>query len=647
MCGIAGVATTVPDEGLTSRAFAATHGLRHRGPDETRFLTVGDGAPRLVGPDSEPLPADVVAGACRLSIIDIDGGRQPLANEASTVWVTFNGEIYNQLELRRQLELLGHRFRTHSDTEVIVHGWEEWRTELLPRLNGMFAFAIIDVEGREVVLARDPLGVKPLYVGTGDDHTWWCSEIGPAERAGLCRQSFSANALRLFLTFRFIPSPYAVWENAWKLPPSSYVRLRRENLGSPPQFERFKPSIRSSLEPRGRSVWREALMTELEQGVRRQLSADVPVASLLSGGIDSTLLTFFMKQHLDEPLDTFGIGFESDAGSSEALAGERAAREIRVPHRSKALLDGDYDRSWSWLVARIGEPMGNTNAAILHAICIEVGKTHKVALCGQGADELLGGYPRHMAERLYQAGRHAPSLANFVASTIYGPSAGHRLTRIFGADGRLDRYVNIFAHVAPEDADALVPVGTGTTRELARQIVGRWLADDDPHDPANDLLRIDARVSLSDDLLAVADLCSMYESVELRVPFLDLAVVELVERMPSRYKIGLLGNRKWLYREAALDRLPAPSRRRLAAAGTRLRPKRGFSPPQGNRFTRIDSAAVDEADWVEPLRTLDAVEQDALTALLLTDSGSTRNRDVLLALSSWLAARELAPSSPA
>src|SRR5205085_12685688 len=210
MCGIAGLATSSPDSARTAQAFAATRSLHHRGPDETRVLTVAAGAANVVGLDGETVPADIVAGSCRLSIIDIEGGHQPIANEHSTVWVTYNGEIYNQLELRRELEQRGHRFRTHADTEVLVHGWEEWAADLFPRLNGIFAFAIVDLTERAVVLGRDPLGVKPLYVGTREGSTWWSSELDAATDAGLADGPLSSEAIQLFLTFRFVPSPYAV-----------------------------------------------------------------------------------------------------------------------------------------------------------------------------------------------------------------------------------------------------------------------------------------------------------------------------------------------------------------------------------------------------------------------------------------------------
>jgi asparagine synthase (glutamine-hydrolysing) len=269
---------------------------------------------------------------------------------------------------------------------------------------------------------------------------------------------------------------------------------------------------------------------------------------------------------------------------------------------------------------------------MLHAICADVGATHKVALCGQGADELLGGYPRHVAERVYRLGRRAPALAGLAASRFFGQDGAERIRRLLAADDRLDRYVEIFAHVPPSEVDALVP--GGSAHELARSVVARWASPEPPLDALNELLRVDARMSLADDLLMVADLCSMYESVELRVPFLDLAFVELVERMPSRYKIGALGARKRLYGEAAAARLPAASRRRLEASLRPWRRKRGFSPPRGNPFVAATTA--------ESARELGESGFFAEDAVVRSLARGGRRRDVLLALTSWLSTHERA-----
>jgi asparagine synthase (glutamine-hydrolysing) len=259
-------------------------GLRHRGPDGEGFWVDGPQADLPCSRADLPEAASVVLGHRRLSIVDLATGDQPIANEDRTVWVTFNGEIYNHVELRGALEGRGHRFATRSDTEVLVHGWEEWGEGLLERLNGIFAFALADwrSEGR-IVLARDPAGVKPLYLGTGAGHTWWSSELGSARSAGLSGAQISIEGLKLFLLFRFVPSPFTIFQGVWKVPPGHFVSLPRTLAGNPPGFTAYPSTVRSTAQPKGQGEWREAIMSELEAAVSRQLMSDVPIGCLLSG----------------------------------------------------------------------------------------------------------------------------------------------------------------------------------------------------------------------------------------------------------------------------------------------------------------------------------------------------------------------------
>src|SRR5579862_4805419 len=236
MCGICGIASPVESTEIGPACLALTRKLRHRGHDGEGFLRLSSTGNGLCAPEELREPASLVVGHRRLSIVDVAGGSQPMGNETETVWVTFNGEIYNHLELRRELESRGHRFRTRADTEVLVHGWEEWGEGLFGRLNGIFAFALVDARTSEVVLARDPVGVKPLYVGRSDRLVWWSSELGPATEVGLVSTPVSADALKLFLTFRFIPSPNSIFQDVWKLPPGHFVRLSALSGSGRPSF---------------------------------------------------------------------------------------------------------------------------------------------------------------------------------------------------------------------------------------------------------------------------------------------------------------------------------------------------------------------------------------------------------------------------
>jgi asparagine synthase (glutamine-hydrolysing) len=638
MCGIAGSVSREPDGATGASVLSATRALAHRGPDGEGFWRLAGDRFGLCSPDDLAEPAEIVLGHRRLSIVDLEGGAEPMENEDGSVWVVFNGEIYNHAELRRELEGLGHRYRTKCDAETLVHGWEEWREELFGRLNGIYAFAIADVRRREVVLVRDPMGVKPLYVGVSDGRTWFASELGAAAEADLLSKRLSADALKLFLTFRLIPSPYTIDAQAWKLPPGTYVRLARDNAGKEPRFHPFSSRIRSSAAPQGREEWGEALISELDRAVARQLMADVPVASLLSGGVDSSLVTQMMAAHLPYPPQTFGIGFRSEGASNEALAAQRAASELGVPHDSTVLEDEEYVNAWPSVLRQLGEPIGNSSALLVRMICERVGRSHKVVLCGQGADEPLGGYPRHMTERLYRLGRLWPSLSRVVTRRAFGEESAVRLDRALAARDRIDRYVQIFSVLPGKEVDKLVRGATATTSELARAAVERWVDPQGSGDPVNDLLRVDTRLSLTDDLLIVADHCAMRSSVELRVPFLDLAMLELVERMPSRYKVSFLGERKWLYRRAAARHLPPELARRLCPPTKRFERKRGFSSPLAQWFDTQEGLLADHELWARPLLDLPELSAEGVEAALgsVGSPGLSRRRSVLYALAQWL-----------
>jgi asparagine synthase (glutamine-hydrolysing) len=550
-----------------------------------------------------------------------------MSSENEMSWVSFNGEIYNHLELRHELKRLGHTFRTSSDTEVLLHGWEEWGESLPGRLNGIFAFALVDRQREVVLLARDPVGVKPMYVGIDDGLTWWASELQASDGAGVSPGCVSPDSLKLFLTFRFVPSPRTLFDRTWKIPPGHYVRLEPARAGQVPEFIPYRSVVTSSARPQSAQEWQEAILDELEQAVTRQLMSDVPVASLLSGGIDSSLVTQMMSRALAAPPETFGIGFASDGAGSEALAARQAARILRVPHHTTSVDDDAYADEWPLALARIGEPIANTGALLVKLICDDVSRTHKVVLSGQGADEPLGGYPRHLIERLHRVARHAPAAAGAVARRTFGAEDAARLGRAIAAPDRAARYVEIFSVVPAVTVDAAVEGSTASAMELARDTVRRWMSDDEPADSLNELLRVDARMSLADDLLQIGDHFSMLCSVELRVPFLDLRFLELAERMPSRFKISALGSRKWLYKRGAVRLLPRELRRSVSPQ--RFSRKRGFSTPRSwfdigielmppERRAGALAALPLRPDVLEPLAAAGGPRQRSLVHTLLT-----------------------------
>src|SRR6267142_832880 len=297
MCGIAGVLAGSRTADVTPIVERLTTALAHRGPDGSGFHFARG---RSVG-----------LGHRRLSIVDVEGGAQPMANEDETVWVVLNGELYNHLDLRRELEQLGHRFRTRADTEVLVHGWEQWGTRLLERLNGIYALGLLDLRSQSpgLWLARDPVGVKPLYVGVTGGDWWFASELAAARSAGLLDGELRQEAFDQYLVYRFVPSPGTFYRNAWKIPPGHFCHLMLDALPKEPEFTEVETRFTPASLPQSRGEWEEALRTGLTAAVRRQLMSDVPVGSLLSGGVDSTVVTGIMRDALDTAPAAFAIGF--------------------------------------------------------------------------------------------------------------------------------------------------------------------------------------------------------------------------------------------------------------------------------------------------------------------------------------------------
>jgi asparagine synthase (glutamine-hydrolysing) len=638
MCGIAGVLASTPTPAVPLVAKRLTYALRHRGPDGEGYWTDAPDCAGRQAPDRVSDVAGLVLGHRRLSIVDLVTGDQPMTNEDGSVWITFNGEIYNHLELRRLLQGAGHRFVTQSDTEVLVHGWEQWGEELLPRLNGIFAFALTDARRGVTVLARDPAGVKPLYVGVHEGLTWWASELGAARSVGLAPDVISADGLKLYLLFRYVPAPATILANVWKLPPGHFVVLQARNAGQKPEVRPYQTAVRCSAQPRDGGEWREALMTTLDLSVQRQLMSDVPVGSLLSGGVDSTLVTALMARHLPYRPQAFGIGFRTDGGRSEAQAAERAAQALDVPYTSTVVEETDYLAAWPAAFATASEPIGNSGGLLLHLLCQTVARTHKVVLSGQGADEPLGGYPRHMAERLRRVARLAPGPSAWVADRMLGAGAGRRLRRVVRARDRIGRYLEIFAVLEPETVDRWVS-GGAPANELGRSAIGRWATDGETGDDLNDLLRTDARLSLADDLLTVADQSAMRASVELRVPFLDLEFLELAERLPGRYKVSALGERKWLYRQGALRAIPATVARETVGWRARVGRKLGFTTPLARWFAAPDGPLGTARQWTGPLVGRGLMKKPAVETFLrdaAQDPGAwQRELLALYALSQW------------
>jgi asparagine synthase (glutamine-hydrolysing) len=544
MCGICGVVSangSVDPERLAS--MSAT--LAHRGPDSSGHFSDGSAA----------------LAARRLSIIDLETGDQPIGNEDGTLQVVQNGEIYNYRELRRELERTGHHFRTHGDTEVLLHLYEEHGDAFAERLRGMFSVAIWDAPRRRLVLARDRFGIKPLYYRNLDGELAFASEL-----RALPRGEIDLDAVEGFLAFNSIPAPLTIFREARKLP-AGHLLLWEDGAVRLERFARPAP-LPERNDDQAELV--EELRSRLRDSVRAHLVSDVPVGVLLSGGVDSALLAALAAEEIGEPLRTFSIGFE-ERSFDELADARRVAERYGAQHR-ELVLRPDAALLLPALAEAFDEPFADSSALPTYLVSELAASDVKVALSGEGGDELFGGYYTYAADLLAARVGGLARLARPVVERLPSSSAKASF------DYRAKRFVRA-AHLPPlERHHGWKEIFSA---DLRAELTGRRSAFD-PVDllraryaetqGANELARlqdVDLGTYLVDDLLVKTDRASMAHSLEARVPYLDTVVTNLALALPTRHKVRGL-SKKVLLRKAAEPLLP-----REIVHGK----KRGFSIP--------------------------------------------------------------------
>jgi len=537
MCGICGVfnyGTGRPADPVLLSAM--TDSMVHRGPDDRGQIV--DGALGL--------------GMRRLSIIDLDGGRQPIANEDGTIHIVVNGEIYNFRELRVELEGIGHVFRTRSDSEVALHAYEEWGLDALARLNGMFGLAVWDSPRRRLLLARDPFGVKPLYYRDTGHELSFASEIRAIFADPAVERAIDPTGLELFLMLRFVPSPWTAFRGIRKLPPGHALVVER---GETRLVRYHHPSFRD-LSRSSPDELAEQLSIKICAAVDRQRVADVPVGVLLSGGVDSTAITSIVRFVTGQSPKTFTVGFADDFDRDERAAARETATRLGTEHHDIVLTEQDYASLLESSVAQLEEPIATSSTLPLLQVCRLAREHVKVVVTGQGADEPFGGYARHLGERWGGLFRSIPApLRNGVLGPLVSAlPRGERLKRAFGSLGEADVARRLRAvYSIFDDRDRLTLLGgQSQASEAADEIIAMWRSGIEDRDALSQMLYVDARFSLPDNLLTYTDKMSMAASLEARVPFLDLELMEYAESIPSRWKVrGRTG--KWILKRA-LDR---------------------------------------------------------------------------------------------
>jgi len=532
MCGICGLALA-PDEraeeGLLRRMAGV---LAHRGPDEEGYYT-------------SPRHQNVGLGHRRLSIIDLATGHQPLTNEDGTLWIVYNGEIYNFPDLRHQLEHAGHRFRTHSDTEVIVHLYEEYGKDCLAHLNGMFAFAIYDETKNELFLARDRLGQKPLVYSAEGGRFIFASEIKAILQVPGVAREVDERALHYYLTYQYVPAPMTMFRSVRKLPPAHWMTYKAD--GSIETGRYWTPDF-SREGTLSFDDYAEQLRVTLEDATRIRLISDVPLGAFLSGGVDSSIVVGLMSRMSSEPVRTFSIGFDEkrfDETNYARLVAERYKTDHHVFTVKYDSIDVLPKLIWHY-----DEPFADSSAIPTYYVSKYTSEHVKVALTGDAGDETFAGYPRYhavaLAERWdrlpgFLKALAAPALIDKLPSSIEQKTLMRRLKR-FASYLRCDPVTRYLRWIGIFDDDRKRALYTDSfARAFDPFEVTDLLASCYASLPTRDFLTAttyaDILTYLPYDILVKVDIASMANGLETRSPFLDHRVVELAGRIPMRYKM--------------------------------------------------------------------------------------------------------------
>ncbi len=531
------------------------------------------------GPDDEGYHADgpCAIGMRRLSIIDLAGGHQPLSDEDGTLWLVCNGEIYNFRELRQELVARGHRFRTASDSEVILHSYAQYGDEFIHRLNGMFAFALWDARDQRLIIGRDRLGIKPIYLYRDARRLAFASEAKTLLMLPGVSAEIDLDALGSYLNLGYVAAPQSMFRGISKLPPASVLSVKSGRVEER-RYWRVPAAIDRSL---GEDEWVERIRARLDEAVRMQMVSDVPIGAFLSGGIDSSTVVGFMAAHSDQPIRTYAIGFKGTAADDfyNELPYARQVADLFHTEHHEIVVRPDIVALLPRLLWHMDEPLSDTAFITTYLVSQFARKDVTVILSGVGGDELFGGYSRYLgnhyqayfdrlprwARRAAQAlGKRLPSDRHSSLLNLSRLAKGFLATAGMPFEERYRAYVQVFPaqealQLLRSDQAAHSDMITAAFRHAGSR------------DALNRMLAVDAETQLPDDLLMLTDKMSMATSLECRVPLLDHELVELAASMPEEVKIRG-GRLKHALKEAVSGLLPRDILERK---------KRGFGTPMG------------------------------------------------------------------
>lgn len=614
MCGIAGFVNFSGHrrDGALARVRTMADTLVHRGPDEEGFF-VDDHA---------------ALGHRRLSIIDLGSGQQPMAALDGRLQIVFNGEIYNFQELRRELEISGCRFTTHSDTEVILQGYSRWGQGCIARLHGMFALAIWDTRDQSLFLARDRVGKKPLYYCRQGDTFAFASEIKALRAAGLCPDEIALESLDCYLTFGYVPAPRTIYRGVHKLQAARQLRVSRQGQAE----KQYWQLVVGEPVSRPMSQVVEEFEALLDQAVSCRLISEVPLGAFLSGGLDSSLVVASMARQIGRPVITNSIGFD-DPATSELPIAQLVAEHLRTEHHEFVVKPDAADvlQKIAW---HFDEPVADSSALPTWYVCKMARQTVTVALSGDGGDEAFGGYTFRYTPHVFES-RIRAGLPPALRSMLFGVAGAAWPSSAWLP--RPLRLKTILENLATSDAEAfyrdLAWLRPDTrsrlyTSEFKQSLMGftpmEAVAPYYLHNDAPDALGraqfADIHFYMTDDVLAKVDRMSMAHSLEVRSPLLDHRILEFAARLPSQQKLAG-GKGKLVLRELAARRLP----------GQLLKmPKRGFAVPaakwlRGELRTFAGDALMDVGRSME-----DVIDRRQLQQLWNEHQNGSRDHNVLL-----------------
>lgn len=577
MCGIVGYMNLngqklAPDENYLP---AMCHSIHHRGPDDAGELVMGP----------------VAMGMTRLSIIDLSTGHQPICNEDGSIWIVFNGEIYNYQDLRKHVIGKGHNLKTNTDTEVIVHLYEEYGVDCLQHLEGMFAFALWDSNQERLLIARDRMGEKPLHYGVFDGQLIFGSELKGILAHPRSRKELCTEALQKYLALEYVPAPLSIFDGIRKLLPAHYLLVQGGQLRSASYW-----TPRISKEKLSEQAAAEKLIELLSTSTKLRLIADVPVGVFLSGGIDSSSIAALASKVSPGKLKTFSIGF-GDASFDESTHAEAVAKHLGTEHNlawfSPHVARATLEELWDYL----DEPLADASIVPTFFLSKMTREQVKVALAGEGGDELFGGYPTYQAHKLAGVWRRVPKAlrTNVLEPAIRSlPVSMNNLSFDYKAKkfiesanrSPVDRHLNWMGSLPLSEQVQLVKsnVLTLTREEDILPDALRLHGGGSDDDVVSQIMKVDMITYLPDDLLVKSDRSSMAASLEVRLPFLAYPLVEFALSQPSSYKVHGMTT-KYLLKKAVAPLLPDSILKR---------PKKGFGIPVAKWLRQEFKPLVDE-----------------------------------------------------